>query len=138
MAVSRLKYDRLTEKFREQLRFIKRSCTTFDEGAEDEAIRIAQALRVIFHNTTHSTSLITHLKFGAKKMLSSSRGHGNWEDYLSIQIDLSSPQPVKALPLLGQQFKELNIEQWWRQEPVFVHLGQNHPRRKIILSIANK
>lgn len=71
-------------------------------------------------------------------MLSSSRGHGDWQDYLSLQINLLSSQTVKALPLLGTQFKELNIEQWWRQEPVFVHLGKSHPRRKIILSVANK
>jgi hypothetical protein len=138
MAVSKSKYIRLAEKFREQLRFIQRSCAAFDQGAEDEAIRLAQALRVVFHNTTQSTSLVTHLKFGAKHMLSSSRGHGDWQDYLSMQINLTSPQPVKALPLLGQQFKELTIDQWWRQEPVFVHKGQQYPRRRIILTAANQ
>jgi hypothetical protein len=137
MAISKSKLTRLTEKFQEQLRFMERSCQAFDQGTEDEAVRLATSLRVIFHTTTKSTSLVTHLKFGAKKMLSSSRGHGNWQDYLSIQIDLRSAQPVKALPLLGSQFRELAIDQWWRQEPVFVHLGEKHTRRKIILSVAN-
>jgi len=138
MAISKSKLTRLTEKFREQLRFIERSCQTFDQGAEDEAIRLATSLRIIFHNTTKSTSLVTHLKFGSKKMLSSSRGHGNWQDYLSLQLNLSSAQPVRTLPILGKQFKELTIDQWWRQEPVFVHLGKSHSRRNIILSVANK
>jgi hypothetical protein len=138
MAIPKSKQARLIEKLREQLRFMERSCHAFDQGAEDEAIRLATPLRIIFHNTTTSTSLVTHLKLGAKKMLSSSRGHGDWKDYLSLQINLSSSQPVKALPLLGTQFKELSIDQWWRQEPVFVHLGKSHPRRKIILSVANK
>jgi hypothetical protein len=138
MAISKSNLTRLTEKFREQLRFMQRSCAAFDQGAEDEAIRLAQALRVIFHNTPNSTSLVTHLKFGAKKMLSSSRGHEDWQDYLSMQINLTSPQPVKALPLLGQRFKELTIDQWWRQEPVFVHKAQRYPRRRIILTAANQ
>jgi hypothetical protein len=71
-------------------------------------------------------------------MLSSSRGHGDWQDYLSIQINLTSTQPVRALPLLGQRFKELSIDQWWRQEPVFVHKDQRYPRRSIILAAANQ
>lgn len=128
----------MSEKFREQLRFLERSCQAYDQGAEDEAIRLATSLRIIFHNTTKSTSLVRHLKFGAKKMLSSSRGHENWQDYLSVQINLTSAQPVRMLPLLGNQFRELTIDQWWRQEPVFVHLDEKHPRRKIILSVANK
>lgn len=110
----------------------------FDQGAEDESIRIAQALRVIFHDTTQSTSLITHLKFGAKKMLSSSRGQGDWTEYLSIRIELTSARPVTAVPLLGERFRELNIEQWWRQEPVFTFKGQQYPRRRLILAVANQ
>src|ERR1041384_4909262 len=138
MAIPKSKRARLIEKFREQLRFMERSCDAFDQGAEDEAIRLATSLRIIFHNTTSSTSLVTHLKLGAQKMLSSSRGHGDWADYLSHQIDFTSPELVKTLPLLGSKFKELSIDQWWRQEPVFVHLDKSHPRRKIILSVANK
>jgi hypothetical protein len=138
MAIPKLKRARLTEKFLEQLRFMERSCQAFDQGAEDEAIRLATSLRIIFHDATTSTSLIKHLKFGAQKMLSSSRGFGNWEDYLSNQFDLTSPQPMKMLPILGDKFKELTIDQWWRRESVFVHLGKSHPRRKIILSVANK
>ena len=138
MAIPKSKQARLTEKFREQLRFMERSCQAFDQGAEDEAIRLATSLRIIFHSTRTSISLVTHLKFGAKMILSSSRGHGDWADYLSHQINMTSPQLVKTSPLLGNKFKELTIDQWWRQEPVFVHIGESHPRRKIILSVANK
>jgi hypothetical protein len=101
---------RFIEKFEEQLRFIQRSCELFDRGAEDEALRLATTLRIIFHDTINSTSLIRHLGFFKKRMLSSSRGHGNWQDYLASQIDLASPQPVRMLPLLGDRFVELSIE----------------------------
>lgn len=129
---------RLTEKLREQFGFMRRSCNAFDQGAEDESIRIAASLRIIFHTTANSTSLVTHLGLGDSQMLSSSRGHGDYKDYLSFQIDLRSAEPIKALPLLGNEFKELSMDDWWRGEPVFVHDGQGYFRRKIVLSAANK
>jgi hypothetical protein len=110
MAISQSKHIRLTKKLNEQLRFIQRSCEAFDQGAEDEAIRIATSLRIIFHNTKMSVSLVTHLGLGGKKILSSSPGHGNWQDYLVHQRNLSSPEPIRMLPLLGDKFKELSIE----------------------------
>lgn len=128
---------RLAAKFNEQLKFIERSCIAFDEGAEEEAIRIATSLRVIFHNTTNSTSLISHLGFENKKMLSSSRGHGDWKDYLSHELNINSPHPIRMLPLLGNRFREVSIDDWWRDETVFVHNNKKHARRKIILSAAN-
>ena len=129
---------RLTKKLEEQLQFIRRSSEAYDGGAEEEALRIATALRVIFHQTGSSTSLITHLGFGNKKMLSSSRGHGDWKDYLSEEINLTSSVPVRMRPILGDKFHELSIGDWWQHETVFVHNGTNHARRKIILSAANK
>ena len=75
MTVTASDNPRFTDKLKEQLQFIKRSCDAYDQGAENEALRIATSLRVIFHNTTQSVSLMAHLGFENKKMLSSSRGH---------------------------------------------------------------
>ena len=49
------------KRLREQLGFLERSADAFDEGHREEALRIATALRVIFHNTPSSTSLLRHL-----------------------------------------------------------------------------
>jgi hypothetical protein len=130
--------DRLAEKLLEQLRFIERSCSAFDQGAEDEAIRIATSLRVIFHSTRVSVSLVEHLGLNGKDMLSSSRGFGDWMDYLSHELDMNTPQPVRMLPLLGSKFRKCSIEDWWNDETVFIHNGRNYSRRMIILSAANK
>jgi hypothetical protein len=129
---------RLTKKLKEQLQFIRRSCEAYDQGAEEEALRIATHLRVIFHQTNSSTSLITYLSFGHKRMLSSSRGDTDWKDYLSHEINLNSPNPIRMRAILGDKFHELSIEDWWERETVFVHAGTNHSRRKIVLSAANK
>lgn len=129
---------RLREKLEEQLRFLARSSELFDQGHEDEAIRLATSLRVIFHDTQNSISLLTHLGLKHEKMLSSSRGHGNWQDYLAHEINLISPHPVRMRPLLGDQFVQLSMDDWWSNEPVFVHATDSFSRRLIILSAANK
>jgi len=52
-------------RLREQLEFVSRSAEAFDEGHKQEAVRIATALRVIFHDTKYSTSLVKHLNGGS-------------------------------------------------------------------------
>lgn len=49
------------EHLRRQIRFLEHSCSSYDAGFFDEAIRIATVLRVLFHQTQRSTSLMTHL-----------------------------------------------------------------------------
>ncbi len=49
------------EHLRRQLNFIQRSADHYDSGDEEEAIRIATSLRVMFHQKPASTSLLTHL-----------------------------------------------------------------------------
>lgn len=129
---------RLEVKLREQVDFLKRSCDAFDQGAEAEALRIATTLRVMFHDTQKSTSLVSHLGYKKKKMLSSARGHNDWQDYLKVQLDLSSEEPVKMLPMLGERFRELSVDEWWGNETVFVHAAKKYSRRLIVLSAANK
>ncbi|MFZ1700743.1 MAG: hypothetical protein WBO10_03530 [Pyrinomonadaceae bacterium] len=85
-----------------------------------------------------STSLISHLGFGSKKILSSARGRGDHLDYLSVRIDLNSPEPVKMIPMMGTNFKPLSISDWWSGEAVFVHNSTNISREKIVSDIANK
>ncbi len=130
--------SRLRGKLQEQLRFIQRSCTAFDQGTEEEAIRIATALRIIFHDAGRSVSLLAHLALQDGRMLSSARGHGDFKDFLAVQLDLSSTTPVILKPMLGSKFSKLSVNQWWKHEPVFVHAGQQYARRKIVLSVANK
>jgi hypothetical protein len=129
---------RFIEKLNEQMRFIERSCAAFDAGMEDEALRIAVAMRVVFHQSQSGTSLVAHLGLESSKMLSSSRGHGNFQDYLGHRIDLGSAVPIKMLPLFGEKFREMPLDDWWSKEPVFVHQNEPFTRRKIILSAANK
>jgi hypothetical protein len=133
------KFKRFADKFVQQMAFIEKSCAEYDGGFEDDAIRIATSLRTVFHDTGPklSTSLVRHLNIGSSRMLSSARGWGDHRDYLSWVIDLNSPTPVTTKPILGKEFREISIQDWWHNEPVFIYNKKTYPRRKIILEAAN-
>ncbi|MFE9576339.1 hypothetical protein ACFYO1_08145 [Nocardia sp. NPDC006044] len=48
----------LGEQFRRQVRYLETSARLFDDGDEDEAIRLAVTLRVLLHDTAKSHSLL--------------------------------------------------------------------------------
>jgi hypothetical protein len=130
--------SRLIEKLLEQLRFLRRSCAAFDAGAEDEALRMATVLRVLLHSTKQSVPLISHLGLTDTLLLSSSRGIGDYNDYVSHVLNLNSPTPVRMVPLLGDRFHELPLDKWWCGESVFVDRGEKYFRKTVILTAANK
>ncbi len=115
----KMRNERFSQKLHEQVGFLQRSCDAFDLRAEDEALRISTTLRIMFHDTQKSTSLVSHLGFKKKRMVSSARGLNDWHDYLRVQLDLSPEEPVKMLPMLGDRFRELTIDDWWGNETVF-------------------
>jgi hypothetical protein len=81
-----LTHDDLVEKLRQQLGFLDRSAALFDQGHEDEAIRLAQIMRVLLHDTSASHSLLGQL--GVKETLS--------------YLDTSEPiHPANLLPTMG-------------------------------------
>jgi hypothetical protein len=132
------KHKRFAEKLREHIQFVRLSCEAFDKGSESEAIRIATSLRVIFHQTPQSESLIKHLRFEANKMLSSGKGYGDSRDFLSWVIDLNSPVPVVTKPTLSNQFLEVSIREWWDKETAFLYNTKRYTRKQIVLAAVNQ
>lgn len=53
--------DQLSAQLDKQLRWLKRSIASFDEGFEDEAGRLAVVVRVLVHDTRSSHSLLGQL-----------------------------------------------------------------------------
>jgi hypothetical protein len=78
------------EQLAKQLRFLETSCREYDAGNQDEAIRLATVLRVIFHNTAASTSLLLHLGATGINMLStcgkrqSDHPRGYWQGFVEV------------------------------------------------------
>ena len=51
----------LLDHLKDQIAFIKQSANSYDNGCEDEAKRLAVAIRLLLHDTPKSTSLLTLL-----------------------------------------------------------------------------
>lgn len=123
--------------------FLKRSCWLFDQGHEDEALRIATTLRVLFHDTGQSTSLLTHLGWkSSATMLGTPReyeGVGWWRDFFGVRIELASPEPVRAIAACGTtQYIAQPVDQWWDGEVLFAHEGVSCTRRSVVTAMANR
>ena len=139
------------EKLAEQLRLLQRSCAGFYDGELSEAVRIAVIVRVLFHDTRHSVSLLKHL--GAKdrvKVLSTYEnddafapllGPGwrvlaNSNGLASLRISYQGAQ-LRA-PLADTPRRELvPVTNWWNE--VVWSVGERQiSRRSLVLTAANQ
>lgn len=124
-----------------QLQFIATSCAAFDAGQENESLRIAVAMRVIFHDTGISTSILKHL--GVKESI----------QLLSIAPDIVDRVPADATfamayPIIFGDFIRPNIEanranelldvSQWLEQRVMFNKGVWLTRNDIILKTANE
>lgn len=123
-----------------QLRFIRSSCESSDNGFTDEAIRIATSLRVMFHDTKSQMSLLTRLGQSDIALLSTVRPVGSGVIFFDgINQIAIGPSGGKVGPKLGNSsFKGfMQRADWWSQ----VLFAQNDliaRRRDIALAAANK
>lgn len=62
----------LLEHWNEQIRFIKKSCSHYDNGDFSEAKRIATSIRILLHHTRNSNSLVNQLELTENLLLWSS------------------------------------------------------------------
>ena len=131
---------RMKDELGRQLRLMRSACAAFDTGDEEHALNIGTRLRTLFHQTSNSMSLTTHLGADApKKIHATKRHHGDWKDFLAIELTPLAAPPVRTSPLLGRAILEsVAIEDWWADQPVFVHNGTAFSRRQIVLSMVNK
>jgi hypothetical protein len=130
-------------RLRDQLGFLQRSAEAFDAGNTAEAIRIATVLRVIFHQTRKSTSLLTHLnatsisvrsKAGPESSTGARRVAG-WSLAVlhifpggSILAPICEPQNIDTM---------VKVNVWWTM--VFAVIdGAEYKRRDLVLWAANK
>jgi tetratricopeptide (TPR) repeat protein len=140
--------DRYKEQLKRQMEFLKRSCELFDHGSEDEAIRIAVALRTLFRDTEfkgkkQSISIFALLgQKEAVRLLSSLETM----DELHLPFEMI---PKHSLPIMmtsdGQKpllektkkHKLISISDWLNEKVVIID-GNELSREDIIITAANK
>jgi hypothetical protein len=135
---------RLHAELLKQIGFLGRTAKLFDEGYENEGVRLAAVMRVLFHDTFHSKtgkpnsiSLMTHLAMREGTMLATPPTQlADWRDFLAVKIDLNSATPSSLLPRLDLRLIEVPFSTWWDSDSVKAKASVS--RRRLITNAANK
>lgn len=127
------------------LSFIAKSCEEYDRGKPDEALRISVSLRVLFHDTKRSKSVLSYLNVKGKIKLASTFGYEeklnllgaknvNWHTALPIMMTSDGSQaPLDSWDIVSEKM----VEDWWNEE-IWREGGEKYTRRDIVLSAANQ
>lgn len=99
-------------------------------------------MRVLFHNTPRSTSLLTHLSMTDTTLLASPRTKFlDWRCFLSIELDPSggkTGEPLRFVPKLQADFNEASFSDWWESHTITNAAGTTVTRKRIVLGAANQ
>jgi hypothetical protein len=130
------------DALRRQLTLLWRRCRTFDEGNPDDALDMAARLRVIFHNTKYSTSLIAHLSGHHVQMLSTCSGRNldpNCVLFEGLTFCKANVVGWKAALDDASCRRSIALKEWWEEEIVGKYgPGAEFTRKDIVLDTANK
>lgn len=127
-----------------QLGFIERSCKLYDEGFQDEGIRIATSLRVIFYKTTSSISIISHLGNPSITIHSTCNGSPHpQQDFFNgfgaaRQLEDGSRELIPSYNITACH-EYLLFPKWW--EEIIWQNDQSSPiitRRDLVLGASNQ
>ncbi|MCL4548203.1 MAG: hypothetical protein M1495_06515 [Bacteroidetes bacterium] len=132
----------LLDQLKRQIDFIRRSCEAYDNGYKDDALRLAVSIRVLFHDTPQSISLLNQLGVKNKIHLISTMSIEipdieNKKEYNTIYIPIMlTSEGVKPPLEESDRRKLLTVDEWW-DEPVMIQLN-SFSRKDIVLSAANQ
>jgi hypothetical protein len=135
------------EQWNRHLDFLKASAIAYDAGTHAEALRIAVSLRVMFHNTNRSTSLLAHLAKKNKVRVLDTFGEdtplvpgGKTVIFTRLKVTMGGPAQLLIEAPLGmspEYHRWLRFPVWWDQV-VEVHDKTNLIRSSVVLSAANQ
>lgn len=130
------------EQHRRHIGFLERSCASFDAGYTEEALRIAVTLRVLFHDTESSTSLLTHLGIKSSALVLSTFEPGykeNKEDgtfTVAIPVLFNSLGERRAPLSRARRHEFITVSEWWHE--VIACTNYKVSRKDVILAAANQ
>jgi hypothetical protein len=124
----------------EQIAFLESSCAAFDNGQEVEAKRIAVQLRILFHDTKNSKSLLGQLNMlngtfvdtSTKPIAGSVVAHNSLA-YVEVGA------AVRYIPMLERvAVKNVTFMDWWNGVIFVDNNNDELTRAKLVLTIANQ
>jgi hypothetical protein len=135
------------ESLKRQFGFLARSCHSFDAGYHDEAIRIAQCIRVLMHDTGKQRSLLTHLNAKSVSLMSTCldiaskmRPGSRVQMFNGMGMFRSSPEGASYFPKLDDSMfqHDLPVEQWWAETVFILDPETWVSRKRVVLDAADK
>lgn len=146
----------LQEAMTQQIQFLNASCQAFDNGNENEALRIAGVLRVLLHDTSQSMSLLEQLGLKEKIQFIDSadpidpvptnkKHNGHTIFSMSVMPGLFAIHPTmqgtKLIALQGLKPNArgaVSFEDWWTVGCIPGEGNSRHSRKWLIIQMANK
>ena len=141
--------ERFSQHLNTQIEFLERSCRAYDDGHEQEGIRIGACLRIMFYDFGNSKSLVlTHMGATSIKLLStaSNRSHNAFLPspmvYIRTNVDTSRSiilnvearsQLEKSAPTIFLPFAD-----WWTSEDLTKEQTPPVTRKQLVLWAVNK
>ncbi|WP_149915233.1 hypothetical protein [Sphingobacterium cavernae] len=139
----KLTHEELHKHLVEQLEEIRCLCDAYDNGGYIVYKSISIKLRVLFHHTNRSNSLLNQLHMD-KEMTSTSgkKIEGNlFKNFYGLVHIIVKPEAKsifghgKLIPIK----EKVNLKYWWEEEVVLTDSnGIDFTRKNIILAISNK
>jgi hypothetical protein len=140
--------EELLGHLKDQIAFMKQSASSYDNGFEDEAKRLAVVTRVLVHDTKNSTSLLTLLNKKNIKFYDSSIPYYP-ENLLSynglVMMRISTHEggsyvaPLDDGPPTRSRTKKIPFDMWWKDMIVLKDQnGKTFTRKDLVLTVANK
>jgi hypothetical protein len=140
----------LRSHLREQLEFICKSCSEYDNGNTAEAKRIAASLRLMLHDAKNSRSLFSQLNLKSIGFLDTALPIADDEKrvvlaFLQTKITINEDITVngKHHPLLEHRpanwprAKKRLFPDWWNQTVLTDMQGARFSRRMLVMAVAN-
>jgi hypothetical protein len=136
----------LLENLAESMQFLIASAISFDNGYEAEAKRLAVTLRVLLHDTDHSSSLLGLLEV-KEKMRFTNTGAPIEPDNVLPTLGLVMMMPVRGTPSYVAPLGNLpppsvrapaDFSAWWNNDVTKDKDKNLWSRKSFILTLANK
>jgi len=140
--------DELLTHLKEQIAFMKQSASSYDSGFEGEAKRLAVVIRVLIHDTSQSSSLLTLLGVKRNTSFYDSAAAYNPRNLLTsscLTVMRISPAggeyvaPLDNLSPARSKDKRVGFDRWWNRNIVLKDNANNtFTRKDLVLAVANK
>ena len=131
----------LAEQFRIQIAKIKSLCDLYDNGDFHFAQEISVKLRLLFHNTANSKSLLKQLKLDHLTFVDTAGTYDslNLVTHLGLTKMKKDISNWRHVPLGSDvKFKMASYDNWWDSKKIIVdELKKSFTRKKLVTEVAD-